>query len=211
MKEPDVALTDYLLALEALAFAVLIARTPTNSPLQEWFVILFAATAVAAFLGGTVHGFFVTTSGPASRGHNMLWRSVLVAIGLASTSAWAIGAHLLFSDRIARIVTIAASVEFAAYAVLVVFVTDAFFFAALNYLPSTLFLVVAFALRYRFDESSPVGLGLGGLVLTLVAAGMQRARIGFHPRYFSHNALFHLLQAMATLMIFRAAQFLIAH
>jgi hypothetical protein len=45
-------------------------------------------------------------------------------------------------------------------------------------------------------------------VLTLVAAAVQQARIALHPTYFNHNALYHLLQAIALFLIFRAAIFL---
>ena len=62
MKEADVTITDYLLALEAFAFAVLIARSATGTALQRWFVIFFAATAAASLVGGTVHGFFNDSS-----------------------------------------------------------------------------------------------------------------------------------------------------
>src|SRR5580765_5526015 len=136
MKEPDVTITDYLLALEAFAFAVLIARAATATPLQRWFVIFFAATAAASLVGGTVHGFFADSV--------VLWRIVLVALGVVSASAWAIGAHLLFADRVAQVITIAAWVEFVAYALLVAFGADSFLVAIVNYLPSTLFLLVAF-------------------------------------------------------------------
>src|SRR5580765_5252404 len=114
MKEPDVTITDYLLALEAFAFAVLIARAATATPVQRWFVIFFAATAAASLVGGTVHGFFSDSV--------VLWRLVLVSLGIVSAAAWAIGSRLLFSDRIAQLVVAAASVEFVAYSLMVVFV-----------------------------------------------------------------------------------------
>ena len=198
MQEPDVTLTDFLLSLEALAFAVLIARSPTT-PLQRWFVVFFGATAVASLAGGLVHGFFAD--------NKVLWRLVLIALGAVSAAAWAIGARLLFSERTAGIVTTVALVEFAAYACLVIYVTDAFLVAIVNYLPSTLFLIVAFSVHYRGHEATPVLVGLFGLVLTLVAAGVQRAEIGFP--HFNHNALYHLLQGIALLLIFEGARFFV--
>ena len=200
MTEADVTITDYILAVEALAFAVLIARTATETPLQRWFVIFFGATAAASLAGGTVHGFWADSKA--------LWRFVLIALGVVSASAWAIGAHLLFTDRTARFITAAALAEMVIYSLLVVFVTDAFSVAIANYLPSTLFLIVAFVASYRAGAGAPVALGLGGLVLTLVAAAVQQARIALHPVYFNHNAVYHLLQAIALFLIFRAAMFL---
>ena len=201
MKEPDVTVTDYLLALEAFAFAVLIARSATGTALQRWFVIFFAATAAASLVGGTVHGFFTNSV--------VLWRLVLVSLGVVSAAAWAIGARLLFADRAAQIITSAAWAEFVVYALVVLFVTDSFAVAILNYLPSTIFLIVAFYVSYQASSAAPLALGLGGLLLTLVAAGVQQARIALHPTYFNHNAVYHLLQAIALFLIFRAATFLV--
>ena len=200
MKEPDVTITDYLLALEAFAFAVLIARSATGTALQRWFVIFFAATAAASLVGGTVHGFFNNSI--------VLWRLVLISLGVVAAAAWAIGARLLLSDRLAQFVVTAAWVEFVAYALIVVFVTDRFLFAIVNYLPATVFLIVAFFARYQSNAVTPLAQGLAGLLVTLVAAAVQQARIGVHPTYFNHNALYHLLQAVALFLIFRAAMFL---
>jgi hypothetical protein len=200
MNEPDVTITDYLLALEAFAFALLIARSATGTALQRWFVIFFAATAAASLVGGTVHGFFNDSV--------VLWRLVLISLGVVAAAAWAIGARLLFSDRLAQFVVTAAWVEFAAYALMVVFVTDKFLFAIVNYLPATVFLIVAFFARYQSNAVTPLAQGLAGLLLTLVAAGVQQARLAVHPTYFNHNALYHLLQAIALFLIFRAAIFL---
>ena len=199
MQEPDVTITDFLLAFEALAFAVLTARSSTTT-LQRWFVIFFGATALASLAGGLVHGFFSDSK--------LLWRLVLIALGVVSAAGWAIGADLLFTDRTARLVATAAWVAFAAYAFVVIFVTDTFLVAIVNYLPSTLFLILAFSVHYRAEGETPVLIGLTGLFLTLVAAAVQQSGIALHPKYFNHNALYHVLQAVALFLVFRAFQVL---
>ena len=147
-----------------------------------------------------MHGFFSDSK--------VLWRTVLVLLGVVSAAAWTIGAELLIDHRIARVVTAAAWIECAVYAAVVVFVTDQFAIAIANYLPSTLFLIAAFFTSYRAGGGMPVAIGLGGLVLTLVAAGVQQARLALHPTYFNHNALYHLLQGIALFFIFRSGLFL---
>jgi uncharacterized protein DUF6962 len=199
MTEADVTITDFLLSVEAIAFALLIARAPTT-PSQRWFVMFFGATAIASLAGGLVHGFLSDSK--------VLWRIVLIALGVVSAAAWAIGAQLLFTARTARVVVTIAWVEFVVYAFVVVFVTDAFLVAIANYLPSTLFLILAFSARYRTYGETPVLVGLAGLFLTLVAAAVQQSGIALHPKYFNHNALYHALQAIALFLIFRAAAFL---
>jgi hypothetical protein len=49
--------------------------------------------------------------------------------------------------------------------------------------------------------------GVTGLALTFVAAAVQQLRIAIHPVYFNHNALYHVIQAGALLLIFVAARF----
>src|SRR5262245_12855626 len=93
MTEPDVAVTDFLLVLEAGVLAILIWRSGSvESDFRVPFTVFFAATAVAALTGGIVHGFFTahyTSIGVA------LWRLSLIAIGAAAVATWAIGARLL--------------------------------------------------------------------------------------------------------------------
>ncbi len=90
---------------------------------------------------------------------------------------------------------------------MVVFVTDKFVFAIANYLPATVFLIVAFFARYQSNAVTPLAQGLAGLLLTLVAAGVQQARLAVHPTYFNHNALYHLLQAVALFLILPCRHF----
>jgi hypothetical protein len=211
--EPDVTITDFLLTVEAGIFAGLLARTGAPSPIRTWFVVFFGATALASLSGGLVHGFFPTAGPAPSRAlaaGNALWRTVLVSLGVVALAAWAIGARLLAADRVAGLVTAAAWTEFVVYAAVVLVVTDAFSAAIVNYLPATLFLLAAFVVAARSADGTPLRLGVWGLVLTLVAAGVQRARLALHPVYFNHNALYHLLQAVALFLIFRSAASLAA-
>ena len=162
--------------------------------------MFFVATSAASLFGALVHGFYSD--------NKFLWQAVLIALGIVSASTWAVGAHLLFTDGAARFVTVAALIELAVYSLVVLFVTDNFAIAIANYLPSTVFLIAAFFVSYRSTAATPVALGLAGLLLTLVAAGVQQARIAVHPTYFNHNALYHVLQAVALFLIFRTAAFL---
>ena len=79
MTEPDVALTDYLLALEGVLFvALLLRRYQTIGHLHVWFTVFFAAASVASLCGGTVHGFFHDEQ---SAGYAILWRATLLPQG----------------------------------------------------------------------------------------------------------------------------------
>lgn len=207
MTEPDVALTDYVLAIESACFAWLLSRHPSVATgLRDPFVLFFAATAAGSLAGGTVHGFFLANGSPLGV---VLWRAALVAIGVAALSAWTIGARLLFSPPTAQTIQVAATGAFVVYAIVIVAVNDSFWVAVANYLPVTAFLMVAFVATYRSTRQPAMAIGIAGLALTVVAAIVQQLHVGLHPRYFNHNALYHAIQGVALFLIFRASHSLI--
>ena len=202
--EPDVTLTDLGLAIECGAFATwLHQRYRAGTPLRLAFVVFFGSLALAALFGGISHGFF---SNHQSRLYVAVWNSGLIALGTAAFASWAIGARLILSDRAAMRVTAFAGLLFAAHVVVILFVSRSFAVAIVHYLPATIFLIGAFALAYRRRRDAFLLAGIAGLVLTVVASGAQQVRIGLHPVYFNHNALYHLIQALALLLIFSAAR-----
>ena len=200
MTEPDVALTDYALVVECAIFIWLIGRHKDRSPgLRAWSTLLFASTAAAALFGGTLHGFF--SSEPSVTGQ-LVWKLSLLAIGVTAFAGWVIGAKLVLRPHHTRWLTVAASLQFAVYAAFVLFVQDAFWVAIADYLPAALFLMVAFGLVARRPGFAGARLGSWGLALSFVAAGIQNFRIAVHPTYFNHNALYHVVQAVALVLIF---------
>jgi hypothetical protein len=199
MTEPDVALTDYLLALEATVFAVLVWRGDVSEHLRLPFTIFFGATAVAAAAGGTVHGFFATGS---SMLGVALWRLTLVALGVTALAAWMIGARMLLPEEPAYRVQVLAGILVSVYTVVVAAFYDRFWIAIIHYLPPTLLMLAAFLVATFASGSPSAFAGLVGMVLTLVGAVVQQQKIALHPVYFNHNALYHAIQAVALWLIF---------
>ncbi|HWR88215.1 MAG TPA: hypothetical protein VN277_07340, partial [Acidiferrobacterales bacterium] len=78
--------------------------------------------------------------------------------------------------------------------------------AVAAYAPATLFLLAAFVVRLRQEHARHWRLGIGGLVLTAVAAAIQQLGIGLHPVHFNHNALYHVIQALALWMLYGTAR-----
>lgn len=80
--EPMTLLTDYLIAVEAAMFALLIWRkSPLPLPLHLW-ATAFLGVAIAAFLGGTCHGF---TDYLDKATLKLLWQTMLGSLGVASS------------------------------------------------------------------------------------------------------------------------------
>jgi hypothetical protein len=200
MTEPDVALTDYALFVECVLFAWVVARTPAAGVrLRAWLVVFFAATAFAALFGGTMHGFF---SGADDRLGAVLWGLSLLAIGTAALAGLATGAYLVLADERARRLVRLGCGLLAAYAAVVVFVNGAFWVAIAAYLPAAVFMLAAFGRMAVRTRQRSGGLVVAGLTLTFVAAAIQQLRFSVHPVYFSHNALYHVIQAAALALMF---------
>jgi len=204
--DPAVTLTDYALAIECATIVILLARTEaTDKELRFWFVAFFAAASAASFLGGTVHGFF---KNPATAGNAVFWPATLLSILASGLAAWFAAARLQMSEPSRTMAQRAAVAGIVLLSLVVLFVKQKFYVAIIGYLPATLFLLGAFVAAYNRRPARPIAWGIFGLSLTLIAAGIQRLGIAIHPRYFDHNALYHVVQGVALWMIFVAARYL---
>jgi hypothetical protein len=202
--EPDVALTDFGLAIECAWLAVWLHwRAPGGGPLCTWFVIFFAAVGMGALLGGVTHGFLSDTQSVIS---DVIWSATLISIGIAALSSWAIGARLLFANSGAKRVVVFAGLLFAIYVVTVLAVSQSFAVAIVYYLPAAAFLLTAFVLIHLRHPRNYLVAWIVGLVLSFAAAAIQQSEVGILSMGLNHNALYHLVQAVALLLIFLAAR-----
>jgi hypothetical protein len=194
MTEPDVTLTDFALALLGIGFAWgLPDGGPARAELRRWLRVFFVSVALASALGGAVHGFFLDE---ASLGHRVLWPASLLAIGVTALSGAAVGARLLWGERGARRGLRAAWGLFALYVAVVLLFSQSFAVAIAGYVPAALLLLVAFL------RAPGARIAAWGLALALLASAGQLAGVGLHPVWFNHNALYHLLQALALGLLF---------
>ena len=202
MTEPDVAITDFLLAAEAFVFvAVLCRRSAWTFRLGRWLVVFFASVGAASLCGGLFHGFFLDHP----FGYDVLWRAVLIFIGSATLAKCAVGAELLFRHRTACVVTLFAAAGFVAYLLSMLSMAGDFRIAVAFNLPGAVFLLIAFAIASRRARDSRLMAGAAGMALTLCAGTLQQWKVGLHPAYFNHNAVYHLLQGIALFLVFLAA------
>lgn len=196
MLEPDVTITDYLLSLACVGFAWWSWRRRATA--HRWYVVFFITLSLASLLGGTVHGF--VPSGPWS---DLLWCGVLFSLGGTAVSMWGItmslGGNLAVRQVVMGIVAMLAVV----YVGVVLSGTRAFWVSIVAYLPAAIGMLVAY-IRLR-HQAGPWRWGIVGVLLTFVAAGVQVGQVALHPHWFNHNALYHLIQAIALFCIARAA------
>ncbi len=200
MHEPAITLTDYGLTIECWAFAILIARSKPKT-LGLFWQAFFIFVGTASLLGGTVHGFFPDD---ASLPHKILWRGNMIALGLTAVCVWNIGALLTERPFIMHRLPQLALGLLAGYVGTILFVSDRFVVGIAMYLPSAVFLLVAMSMAHVRDSKRGWAIGIVGLALTFVAAAVQQLKVALHPVWFDHNAFFHLIQAIALFLLFRA-------
>jgi hypothetical protein len=170
------------------------------------FIGFYIWIGVAALLGGAFHGFLASESLLGA----WVWRGVMLAIGLTGFAAWRIGGLLSFSHAASRWIIRVAAIGLIVYCLIVLVYARSFALAIAYYLPAVVFLTISFAIQLARRRDSVAALGIAGMLLTFVAAGVQHFGISLHPQYFNHNALYHLIQGIALLLIFLAARNLIA-
>ncbi len=199
MTEPDVVLTDYGLAIECAIFAWLIATRQPRGRIRTWALVFFLSVGLGAIAGGTVHGFFLD---PASTGQRALWPTALIALGVTALSMWMIAARLGCSPPVGRAIGWAAWLVFVAYTLIVCLGSQLFMVAVINYLLAGVFLIAVLWRIWRAHGSAARD-GIAGLLLTFVGSIVQQSRVGIDPRYFNHNAVYHVIEAVALYLMFR--------
>ena len=164
--------------------------------------MFFSTLAAASLAGGTFHAL---SPGAGAPGRRILWIVTLVAMGGAALAAWIVALHMRVSPERVRVVARFLAIAFAGYCAVVLWVTDAYVVAIAAYLPAALFLLAVLVSAYRRTGQLSVLVGIIGLLLTFVAAGVQQLGLSLHAEYFDHNALYHVLQALGLFLLFRTA------
>jgi len=204
LQEPDVAITDYFLAIECFVFALLVWRGRTSEiSKKNWISVCFLSLGLASLFGGTVHGFFVDES---SKGFRIFWPLTLLSIGLTACSAMFVGLSIYEMHRWRKVLNPIIWFLFLGYGITVVFIDQAFRIAIFFYVPAALFLLSASCHIYRRNRDLPALAGLLGITGTLLAPIIQQMKINFPALHLSYNAAFHIVQAAALGMIFWSAR-----
>lgn len=204
MLEPAVTITDFIVAAECAVVAAFMCRAP-KSDLRSSFLMMFAGTGTGAFAGAMVHGFFAD---PASEIHVNLWLLTLASLGVMAVAGWCIGAVLLLPAKWVGIVQRVALLELLGYIFYISQYESGFAVALANYLPAVLFMMAGFIRVWRKTRAGAMLAGIAGLLLTFAGAAVQHFKFAPHPVYFDHNALFHLIQFTAIILIYICARHL---
>jgi hypothetical protein len=208
ISEPATLVTDYLLAIFTAVLGRRLGRVARaaewsgfiqTARLQDWWSVAFTATAAAGAAGGTVHGFQHAMGRSLT---NVLWLVTLESLVVAAFAVVAAAIVLAGWGRTARFAaTFAAAVAFGSYGLWVI-ENPVFLSAIVAYAAS--FAVLVGVRLYMRPLDGAGRLLLAGVALSLVAAGIQQSGLSIH-RYFNHNDLYHVVQAVAVWLLYRSA------
>lgn len=194
--------TDWLMAAFAGYWAVSLIGTGVERggdgvPTLVWG-FTFVATALAALLGGVVHGF-ASRMGPAPTAQ--LWRATLYLVALGN--AGMLGAVLLvFPATPLRAIGLGLVVVKLVAASVLLARAPVFRTALADHAAALAAVLVLQGVLWVTSPAPSAPWIVGGVAVSAVAGGIQAAGIAPHPR-FNHNDLYHLVQIGALWLLYR--------
>ena len=198
--EPMTMMTDYVMG--ALAFVLAMRIVGDAAAGRQLSGRLWAAalvmTAVAAFLGGTYHGFIQWMPGASGRA---LWKATLLATGIGSACLLAAAVTAATAGALQRALLAVVVVKLLVY-VWTIATKDQFALVIADY--GTALLAVALAAWFiRPSGLTPAAWWItAGVAVAVVAGAIQWARLAPHV-HFNHNDLFHVVQMASLYLLYR--------
>jgi len=197
--EPMTALTDWIMGGIALVCAARLRVDPPQRSVTRWR-IGFLATALGSFAGGLYHA--LSQTGPQTF-LEVLWKTSTVSVGVASFFILAATAESRLGKRGARLLTGLAALQLFVYTVWILGHDD-FLSVIVNYGAAMLVAAILHAVTYRHDPQ-PARWILAGIAIAAAGAAVQALRISPHP-HFNHNDLFHVIQMLSLIALYRGAR-----
>lgn len=196
LAEPMTVATDWLLALVVSVWALRLWRRPQAS--ARWWAAAFAASAVAALVGGAAHGFAPYLSPLAKQ---LIWKITVLSVGLASFCMLLGAGRASLRAQHWRWLLTAALLKFCGYAAWMLG-HDAFIYVIYDY-GSAMLMVLAMQLYRQLRFADPAARWvIAGILLSFAGAAVQASRLKLHV-HFNHNDLYHLIQIGAFYLLWQ--------
>ena len=198
--EPMTMVTDYLMGTLAFVLAMRLLGDAASG--RQWSGRLWAAafvmTAVAAFVGGTYHGFIQWMPGITGRA---LWKVTLVATGIGSACLLAAAVTAAAAGPLRHALMGLVVVKLVVY-IWTIATKDAFVLVIADY-GTALVAVLLAAWFVRPTGLTPAAWWItAGVAVAVVAGFIQWARLAPHA-HFNHNDLFHVVQMASLYLLYR--------
>ena len=208
LHEPMTTITDYILAVLTLVFAVSlfqVAQFDQQTSVWLWGAG-FVASSLAAIFGGTTHGFYPYFGRTMQVG---IWKLTVYAIGL-STSFMLAGVIIASISvplrQWAMMLMVAKTIIYMAWMAK----HDDFRYVIYDYVLAmviALFLQVVSATQWQSPSAFWI---ISGIVVSFIGAGVQQSGFKLH-KHFNHNDLYHVIQMISFYLLYRGGLLLIDH
>ncbi|MDW4551610.1 hypothetical protein R5H32_19900 [Defluviimonas sp. D31] len=200
MLEPDVTLTDFLLATQCATFAVVLIRRRGGNPCEtRLFATMYAALALSSLFGALWHGAFSdvdTATGDA------VWLIAMAALAASAALLWLISGRLIPLAAWSRFAPWAAAIQFVLQVSVSAYFTDSFIVAALGLLPPMAATVAGYIIRAQSGQMIHGICGAAGVTLAALAGLVIAFDLSLHPRWATTLAVYHAVQFVAFGLVF---------
>ncbi|MGH7534117.1 MAG: DUF6962 family protein [Gemmatimonadales bacterium] len=199
MNDPDVVLTDLGLAILGAWLGWRLGTAPGRGSLAKAGAVLLGGLASAALWGAIFHAFFLDT---ATLPGFIAWIPVALSILVVAATLLDLSLRLLAPRLTPPIRRSIVAVYAAAFAAVVLLVDESFPSIVRFYLPALLLFLVAAVQQAIRSGSAGWRLIAVGFTVSIGAAVLQQARVSLHPVYFDHNAVYHVVQGVAVVLLY---------
>ncbi len=199
--KPDVVFTDLGLAILGAYLGWRLWTARGGGMLPRTGVVVVGGLASAAFWGAIFHAFFpANTATPAGF---MAWIPVALSILVVAAALLELGLRIL-APRPAPLVRRSIVVRYAAgFAAVVLFVDESFSTIVRFYAPALVFFLIVAVRQAIRTRNAGWRLIAVSFIISGAAALLQQANVSIHPVYFDHNAVYHVLQGIALVLLYR--------
>ena len=198
--DPDVVFTDLGLAALGAYLGWRLWNATDRGTLQTAGAILLAGLASAALWGAIFHAFFPAQT--TTLAGFLVWIPVALSVLVVGATLFDLGLRSLWPrltplTRRAIVATYAVS-----FAAAVLLVDESFSTIVRFYGPAVVFFLIAAAREAVRTRTAGWTLVTAGFVVSLGAAVIQQMRVAIHPAYFDHNAVYHVVQGGAVILLY---------
>ncbi len=198
INDPDVVYTDLALAVLGAFLAWRLSRERTD--LARAGVAIMGALASAAFFGALFHAFFPANT--ETRAGFFAWIPVSVSIMVVSCSLLSLGLRVLVPALSRRVRLLLVAPYCISFAYVVLFVDESYATIVRFYAPTLILFLIAAVREALRQDAKAWWLLAASFALSILAALLQQLQVALHPVYFDHNALYHVLQGVALVLLY---------
>lgn len=198
--DPDVVLTDLGLAILAVYLGWRLWTLGGPGTLPRAGAALLCALASAALWGAIFHAFFPANT--TTFAGFVAWIPVVVSIVVAAAAMLELALRILMPRLAPRVRRSIVATYAAGFVAVVLLVDESFGSIVRFYMPALILLLIAARQQAIRGRSAGWALIAIGLVASVLAALLQQAEVSLHPVYFDHNAVYHVVQGFAIVVLY---------